>query len=88
MTITPSSPSGCGAGCDPIRFDRRPEMTIPTPSPYDSLIPQVSAAESTMRLQMILGTVLPADMHKLALHIICRAEEFGIERGKNMRMRR
>lgn len=63
-------------------------MTAPTPSPFDHLIPSIADAETTTRLLMILGTVLPPDMHKLALHVIGRAEELGIERGKNMRMRR
>ena len=63
-------------------------MTTQTPSPYDSLTPQVCDAESTTRLQMILGSVTHPDMAKLIMHVICRAEEIGIERGKNMRTRR
>ena len=63
-------------------------MTTPTPSPYDSLIPKVCGAESTTRLQMILGSVTHPDMAKPIMHIVGRAEELGIERGKNMRTRR
>lgn len=57
-------------------------------SSYDALIPEADAATTTTRLLMLLGTLLPPEMHKLALHIIGRAEELGVERGKNMRTRR
>ena len=63
-------------------------MTTPTPSPYDSLIPKVCDAESTMRLQMILGSVMPPHAAKLIMHVVCRAEELGIERGKKIGARR
>ena len=63
-------------------------MTTPTQSSYEHLIPQVCAAESTMRLQMILGSIMPPHSAKLVMHIICRAEELGIERGKKIGARR
>lgn len=68
-------------------------MTTTPPSPYDSLIPKACAAESTTRLQMIIGGVIPGavtnpDMAKLLMHVICRAEELGIERGKKIGSRR
>ena len=62
--------------------------TAPCPSPYDHLIPQVCAAESATRLQMILGSVTHPDMAKLIMHIVGRAEEIGIERGKKIGARR
>ena len=63
-------------------------MTTPTPSAFDHLIPSVCDAETTTRLQMILGSVMPPHSAKFIMHVICRAEELGIERGKNMRTRR
>ena len=63
-------------------------MTTQTPSPYDHLIPSVCGAESTTRLQMILGSVMPPHAAKLIMHVVCRAEELGIERGKKIGARR
>ena len=63
-------------------------MTTQTPSLYDHLIPSVCDAETTTHLQMILGSVMPPHAAKLIMHVVCRAEEIGIARGKNMRTRR
>ena len=63
-------------------------MTTQTPSPYDHLIPSIADAEATTRLLMILGSVTPPDMAKLIMHIVGRAEELGIERGKKIGARR
>lgn len=63
-------------------------MTTPTPSLYDHLIPSVCDAESTTRLQMIMGSVMPPHAAKLIMHVICRAEALGIERGKKIGARR
>jgi len=52
---------------------------------YDHLVPTVDAEQSTVRIYCLLTQVLPADMHKLILHALTRAEEMGEERGKGGR---
>jgi hypothetical protein len=55
---------------------------------YDHLIPLVDETTSTLKLQLIIGQVLPAHMHNLLMHVIAKAEQIGEERGKNTRSRR
>ena len=85
--ITPT-PSPWPITPNPLQEAVNMEFRRTKDSPYEHLTPQVSAAESTTRLQMILGSVTHPDMAELIMHVICRAEELGIERGKKIGARR
>ncbi len=52
---------------------------------YDHLIPEVCDTESTVRLQLLMGQLLPVEMHKLLLHVIAQAEKIGEKRGRGQR---
>lgn len=52
---------------------------------YDYLIPEVCDTESTVRLQLLMGKLLPVEMHKLLLHVIAQAEKIGEKRGRGQR---
>ncbi len=62
-------------------------MTHPE-NAYDHLIPEICDTESTVRLQLLMGQLLPVEMHKLLLHVIAQAEKIGEKRGRGQRSAR
>jgi len=46
-------------------------------NPYDHLIPEIDAAQGTLRILMLLGQIFPPETHKLLLHALAKAEELG-----------
>ena len=59
-------------------------MTHPE-NAYDHLIPEVCDTESTVRLQLLMGQLLPVEMHKLLINVIAQAEKIGEKRGRGQR---
>jgi hypothetical protein len=80
--VTPREGNLLLAAYDAI-VNRSKENTMSTqPSNYDHLIPSVDETTSAIRLHMILGQVLPRDMHNLLIHVIAKAEQIGEQNGR------